>query len=216
MSRFYPHLACSLSAMLMLASTGDVRAQEAPAAAPAPPEETTASAEPSSAPPNTPPPKTSQRRRAHQVGEIEPHRFIFTVTGGFGARLWGGRVTGLRLTPLAELGFGVNISRKWGVISLTRFGLNDLEHGKGNYAGWSVIGLHRHQRRQADTWGLGVAFREVPDASRPGGYRRQYGGDALWRVDFLDKPFTFYFAADLACYPGQCALGFSGGWGFYF
>ena len=100
--------------------------------------------------------------------------------------------------------------------TLTRFGLNDLDHGGGNYAGWSVIGLHRHKQRQANTWGLGVAFREVHDARAPGGYRRQYGGDALWRVDFLDKPFTYYFATDLACYPRQCALGFSGGVGFYF
>jgi hypothetical protein len=211
MNRLFSLASCRLLALLLLllACGVPVMAQDAP------PADQTPVAEPA-APAKTPPPKTARRKRAHQVGEIEPHRFIFTATFGIGARLWGGAVTGLRLTPLAELGFGVNFNKKWGVISLTRFGLNDLDHGRGNYAGWSVIGLHRHQRRQADTWGLGVAFREVPDPSRPGGYRRQYGGDALWRVDFLDKPFTYYFAADLACYPGQCALGFSGGWGFYF
>ncbi len=162
------------------------------------------------------PQKKPRRRRAKSYGEVEPHRFIFTATTGIGARLWGGDVTGLRFTPLMELGVGVNFNRTWGLISLTRLGFNDLDHGRGNYAGWSVIGLHRHKPRQANTWGLGIAFREVRDAGKPGGYRRQYGGDALWRVDFLDKPFTYYFASDLACYPGQCALGFSGGVGFYF
>lgn len=162
------------------------------------------------------PPKKPRRRRAKSYGEVEPHRFFFTATTGIGARLWGGDVTGLRFTPLMEVGVGVNFNRKWGLISLTRLGFNDLDHGRGNYAGWSIIGLHRHKPRQANTWGLGVAFREIHDAHAPGGYRRQYGGDALWRVDFLDKPFTYYFASDLACYPGQCALGFSGGVGFYF
>ena len=203
--------AAALLAIIISLAALSVRAQDAPP----PAVETPAVIPPPPAPEETPD-KRPRRRRAKSYGEIEPHRFIFTTTAGIGARFWGGDVTGLRFTPLMEIGAGVNFNKKWGLISLTRLSFNDLDHGRGNYAGWSVIGLHRHKPRQANTWGLGVAFREVRDAGAPGGYRRQYGGDALWRVDFLDKPFTYFFASDLACYPRQCALGFSGGVGFYF
>lgn len=216
------HSAVALLAIISLLAAMPLAAQESgdPALAVESDAENPAAENPAVEPapeplPETPPEKP-RRRRAHQVGEIDPHRFIFTATFGSGARIWGGDVTGLRFTPLVELGVGVNFNRKWGLISLTRVGLNDLDRGRDRYTGWSVIGLQRHKQRQVNTWGAGIAFREVADAGSPGGTRRQYGGDALWRVDFLDKPYTWYFAADLACYPRQCVLGFSWGVGFYF